>query len=75
MAKNYHKGTELNNVRETWNRNEREHVKTGNPSSSENLERMIEDEASEYDHANKEERLLTGERATLNDDKKSEESE
>ena len=64
-----HKGTELNNVRETWNQNEREHENTGAPSSTdENLERIIEEEASEYDTANKEERLLSGDRATVDDD-------
>lgn len=29
---------------------------------------MVKDEAAEYDNANKEERLLSGERASLNDD-------
>jgi hypothetical protein len=68
MPKNIHKGTELNNVRETWDQNEREQVKTGAPTTDENLERLIEEEASEYDEANKEERLLGGERASINDD-------
>jgi hypothetical protein len=75
MPNNYHKGTELNNVRETWDQNERERIKTGSPSSTDKFERTIEEEALEYDNANKEERVLTGERASLNDDKGSEGSE
>jgi hypothetical protein len=68
MPKSISKGTELNNVRETWDQNEREQVKTGGPTTDENLERVIEEEASEYDGANKEDRLLGGERASINDD-------
>ena len=68
MARNIHKGTELNNVRETWNQNEREQAKTSAPTTDENLERIIEDEALEYDNADKEERLLSGERASVKDD-------
>lgn len=68
MPNNIHKGTELNNVRETWNQNEKERVNTGGPTTTdENLERIIEEEASEYDNANKEERLLDGDRASVND--------
>ena len=68
MANNLHKGTELNNVRETWDQNEREHVKTSAPSAAdENLENIIQEEASEYENANKEERLLDGERASVKD--------
>ena len=69
MANNIHKGTELNNVKETWEQNEREHVKTSAPSTvDENLENIIEEEATEYENANKEDRLLGGERASVNDD-------
>jgi len=69
MPKNIHKGTELNNVRETWEQNEREHVSSNAPSSTdENLERVIQEEASEYEDANKEDRLLSGERASVKDD-------
>ena len=69
MANNPHKGTELNNVKETWEQNEREDVKTGAPSTTdENLENIIEEEATEYENANKEDRLLGGERASVNDD-------
>jgi hypothetical protein len=70
MAKNIHKGTELNNVKETWEKNERENVNTGSPGSTtdENLEWAIEKESSEYENANKEERLLTGDRASVKDD-------
>jgi hypothetical protein len=69
MPKNIHKGTELNNVRETWERNEKENANTGGSGiADERLERIIEEEASEYDKANKEERLLEGDRASVKDD-------
>lgn len=78
MAKNRHKGTELNNVRETWEQNERERGQDNAPGGEEGtgtatparneLEQVIKEEAAEYDNANKEERILGGERATLNDE-------
>jgi len=74
-----HKGTELNNVNETWNQNERLRANSNAPGTentagspaneSEELKQAIKEEAAEYDRANKEERLLHGERATVNDDK------
>lgn len=68
MPKNIHKGTELNNVRETWEQNEKEKVNAGRPTTTdENLERIIEEEALEYDNANKEERLLDGDRASVSE--------
>jgi hypothetical protein len=70
-----HRGTELNNVNETWNQNERNRGNddasgaTGDATTvSNDLEQIIREEAAEYDRANKEERLLGGERATINDD-------
>lgn len=70
MAKNIHKGTELNNVKETWDQNERKRSNAGtsSPTTSENLEQEIKEEASEYENVNKEERLLSGDRASVNDD-------
>jgi hypothetical protein len=69
MPKNIHKGTELNNVKETWEQNEKERANTNAPSSAaENLEKIIEKESSEYDNVNKEERLLTGDRASVKDE-------
>jgi hypothetical protein len=69
MSKNIHKGTELNNVKETWEQNEKERVNTNARSTTdENLDRVIKEESSEYDSANKEERLLDGDRASLNDE-------
>lgn len=69
MSKNIHKGTEFNNIKETWKENEKEQVNTNAPSTTdENLERVIEEESSEYDSANKEERLLGGDRASVNDE-------
>lgn len=78
MAKNIHKGTELSNVSETWEQNERnrqtgsalERINTTVPEepSGNRLDLVIREEAAEYDAGNKEERLLSGDRATLNDD-------
>ena len=69
-----HKGTELNNVKETWDQNERNR-ESGNAPGTErgagtdnDLQRVIQEEAAEYDNANKEERILGGERATVRDD-------
>jgi hypothetical protein len=74
MSKSIHKGTELNNIKETWDRNERERLNANAPSTTnEDLEREIENEASEYENANKEERLLTGDRASVDDEGASEE--
>lgn len=78
MAKSIHKGTELSNISETWDRNERQR-ESGNVPGSESstpdeaptgndLERLIKEEAAEYDTVNKEERVLGGDRATVNDD-------
>ena len=71
-----HKGTELNNVNETWNENERRRERgedgPGAPADAgdvdNELKQTIQEEAAEYDRVNKEERLLGGERATVRDD-------
>jgi hypothetical protein len=78
-----HKGTELNNVSETWNRNERmrqegeegrmENDPVGTAGVSRDLAETIREEAADYDRANKEERVLDGDRATVNDDAAGEE--
>ena len=69
MAKPIHKGTELNNVKETWEQNEKEQTRTNRPViANESLEDKIQEEARQYDDANKEDRLLGGERASVNDD-------
>lgn len=75
MAKN--KGTELNNVNETWKRNERlrqqgeaapqDNAPAGSAGVPDDLTRTIQREAAEYDNANKEDRLLDGNRATVSD--------
>ena len=71
MAKGVHKGTELNNVKETWDQNERLAAGTDkSESDNSGLQQVIREEASEYDEADKESRLLGGERATLRDDEK-----
>jgi hypothetical protein len=80
MAKGTHKGSKLANVAETWDQNERKREEAGGPereaetSRSEeaitdnDLIRVIKEEAAEYDNENKENRLLGGQRATINDD-------
>ncbi len=69
MSKPIHKGTELNNVKETWEQNEKQQSKISGPASgNESLENKIQEEAKEYDDAHKEDRLLGGERASVNGD-------
>jgi hypothetical protein len=74
MAKNIHKGTEFNNINETWNQNERTRPGGGAPDSDaamtgkEDLDQTIKEEAAEYDTTDNEEKLLSGDRASLNDD-------
>ncbi len=77
MENSTHKGTELNNVKETGDQNER-NLQNSNSGSQGNifneeaqasdLEQLIKQEANEYDNTNKEDRVLGGDRATLNDD-------
>jgi hypothetical protein len=70
-----HKGTELNNVKETWEQNEQarqgENAGVGSidqPAGVDSdLQQTIKEEAAEYDQANKDERVLDGERATVRD--------
>ena len=77
MENGTHKGTEFNNVQETWNQNERnlqnESAAGAGSAADEtapknDLEKLIKQEASEYDDANKEDRILDGERATVTDE-------
>ncbi len=78
METNNHKGSEFKNVTETWDQNERQRA-SGNTGPTEGnttdeappateLEQIIRQEASEYDNDNKENRVLGGDRATVNDD-------
>jgi hypothetical protein len=75
MAKGIHKGSEFNNVNETWNQNERNRAGENAPGQEsnaaadrDNIEQTIKQEAAEYDRADKEERLLSGDRASINDE-------
>jgi hypothetical protein len=78
MENNTHKGTELKNVMETWDQNERNLQNSNAPGAearkaeevapTNDLERLIKQEAEEYDNENKENRILSGDRATVNDD-------
>ena len=71
------KGSELNNVNETWNRNERlrqqgerapgDSTPAGASGIPDDLTRTIQREAAEYDNADKDDRLLDGDRATISD--------
>jgi hypothetical protein len=70
-----HKGNELNNVRETWKQNEQnsgenapQRIATESRELDEDLQQDIREGAAEYDKANKEDRLLGGDRASVNDD-------
>jgi hypothetical protein len=78
MENAIHKGTELNNVKETWDENER-NLRNQNSLGSEgniaddiapanDLDKLVKNEARDYDNTENEKRLLTGERATINDD-------
>lgn len=73
-----HKGNELRNVNETWQQNEQNRNDENAPGATgrtapaanvdSDLQQSIENEAAEYDRANKEDRLLGGDRASVNDD-------
>lgn len=75
---NQHKGSEFRNIIETWEQNERdrENGKNTDPegaletsaTTGSNLEQIIKQEAAEYENENKENRILGGDRATINDD-------
>ncbi|TKK71806.1 hypothetical protein FC093_01950 [Ilyomonas limi] len=75
MENNPHKGTELNNVQETWNENEKRREEESGTSDmpqeetapATTLDKLIQQEAHEYDNDNKENRLLGGDRASVND--------
>lgn len=70
-----HRGSEHNNIRETWERNEAEKnhaTSPGRPGTvtttvNRDLEETIKEEAAEYDNASMEDRLLDGDRASVND--------
>lgn len=78
MAKGIHKGTEFHNIGETWDENERNRPREGASRNIEednraaavgnDLDRTIHEEADEYDRDNKEDRVMGGERASVNDD-------
>ena len=76
MSNSIHKGTELNNVSETWDRNERIKNESSRADSSTydeatpttELDQVVKKEAAAYDNENSEDRLLGGDRASLNDD-------
>lgn len=78
METNNHNGSEFRNVTETWDQNEKQRA-SGNTGGAEGsaaddaapateLEQIIKQEASEYDNDNKEDRILGGDRATVNDE-------
>jgi hypothetical protein len=76
MAKEIGKGSELSNISKTWEENERARqndsgAASGEPlpaaTGNEDLDRVIREEASEYDNTAMEDRLLDTERAQPND--------
>lgn len=75
MAKSTGKGTGLSNVQETWDENEKRGAEPVNPDSagrpssvSDDLQKTIEEEAAAYDNSNSEDRLLGGDRASVDDE-------
>ena len=72
-------GSEYKNIIETWDENEKKRAEgnaAANPKNNpedevparNDLEQLIKQEAAEYDNENKENRILSGDRATVNDD-------
>jgi hypothetical protein len=67
----------LNNIKETWEQNEKE-LQNQEPARleqelpatvpSDDFEQLVKKEADEYDHTDSEEKLLTGGRASMNDE-------
>ena len=77
MSNNIHKGSELRNVKETWDENERQGARNDPEKSKEGMEdtsinkemqQHIASEAREYDNTSKEEQLLKGDRASVRDE-------
>jgi hypothetical protein len=78
MANGVHKGSEFHNIGETWDQNEKNKEGGGIPRRKDDdtrgttigndLDRKIKEEAEEYDHENKENRVMGGERASVNDE-------
>jgi hypothetical protein len=85
MENENHKGSEYNNIIETWEQNERNRQNgnaaagaaggTDETTAQNDLEQVIKQEANEYDNVNKEDRVLSGDRATVNDDPEASSSE
>jgi hypothetical protein len=72
MAKGIRKGSELSNISETWDQNEQKRQRENAPArenvADSNLEKTIKEEATEYEQ-DKKDRVLGGDRATVNDDR------
>lgn len=72
MSNEIRKG--LTNVSETWEANERNRGEENRNDQSEQfpaaseLDRVVREEAADYDNTSNEERLQGGDRATVNDD-------
>jgi hypothetical protein len=76
--KDVRKGSEFNNIGETWDKNERNRESGRTPrredadnrgtTISNDLDQTIKEEAEEYDHENKENKVMGGERASVNDE-------
>lgn len=77
MPNNMRRGSELSNISETWDQNESKRPAENAPNSTEtpgnavpaanDLDETIKEEAAEYDMTNKEDRVLGGDRASVND--------
>ncbi len=76
--KDVRKGSEFHNIGETWDKNERNRERGSaygrededkrETTISNDLDQTIQEEAEEYDHENKENKVMGGERASVNDD-------
>ena len=69
----FHKGSELNNVKETWEQNERIPDRGVQPepvrnTAADDIQETIQREAADYDRTSIDENLLGGERASVNDE-------
>lgn len=73
MANEIRNRSGLNNVSETWDANERKNLSDQNssaedvPAASE-LDRVVREEAAEYDQTSSDEKLQGGDRATVRDE-------
>jgi len=74
MANAIHKGTELNNVKETWEQNEKNRQHRGFDADDqtaipEDLKQVVKEEAAEYDNTHNDRSTADSERASVKEEK------